>query len=363
MSRKLKLNIVSIIASVVITFLITFLMLSVLGKNPFHILGLLISEVFGSGYGFGQTLFKTTPLIILGCALALCFHASIFNIGAEGQLNAGAFVMGVLAAQVQGISLWIALPLIITAGFAASGIFGLIPALIKVKKGVSEVITTIMLNFIILALVNYLLLELFGVESTMHTVKIPENLMLTQLSEFIPAFAGSSVNIVFFFSIIIAILMYIFIYKTRTGYRIRAIGFNETASKYIGIKINKLIIIVFVIGAGITCIAGLNFISGYKGYYEFGFSNNIGFTAIAVALLAKNNPIGVIFSAFLFGVLDYGGLSINQEVPKELMLIVQALIILSIIAVDKLIEIHYENISEKVSMKMFSSKAALKEEA
>jgi simple sugar transport system permease protein len=337
-------------------------MLAFLGKNPFQILSLLISEVFGSGYGFGQTLFKTTPLIILGCALALCFHASIFNIGAEGQLNAGAFTMGVLAAQMQGISIWVALPLIIAGGFIVSGLFGLIPALIKVKKGVSEVITTIMLNFIVLALVNYLLLGFFGVESTMHTVKIPDALMLPALSEFIPAFEGSSVNIVFILSILIAAALYIFIYKTRTGYRIRAIGLNETASKYIGIKINRYIVWVFVIGAGITSIAGLNYISGYKGYYEFGFSNNIGFTAIAVALLAKNNPVGVIFSAFLFGVLDYGGLSINQEVPKELMLVVQALIILSIIAADKMIEMHYENLSGKISMKMFSGKAALKEE-
>jgi len=199
-----------------------------------------------------------------------------------------------------------------------------------------------MLNFIILGIVNYLLLDFFAVKATMRTEKLPDNLMIPKLSEYSGLFQGSSVNLVFFLALIIAVLTYFLIYKTKFGYKLRAVGFNETASKYIGLKINKIIFISFFIGAGLTSLVGLNFIMGYKGYYELGFSNNLGFTAIAVALLAKNNPVGIIFSALLFGFLDYGGLTINQQVPKEIMLVVQALIILSIISIDKIVEYYYK---------------------
>jgi len=233
--------------------------------------------------------------------------------------------------------------LCIICGFIVSGVFGLIPAYIKIKKDVSEVITTIMLNFIVLALVNYFLIDFFAVKSTMRTEKIADDNMISKLSEIFPFFQGSSVNLCFILALILAVLTYIFIYKTKFGYKLRAVGFNQTASKYIGLKTNSIVMISFFIGSGITSLVGINYIMGYKGFYELGFSNNIGYTAIAVALLAKNNPLGIIFSALLFAILDYGGLAVNQIVPKEIMLVVQGMIILSILGVDRLVNNYYEN--------------------
>ena len=341
MSKKLKANIISISISVVLTFLITIILLLILGKNPIFVLGMMFSEVFGSGYGLGQTLFKATPLIICGCGLAICFHASIFNIGAEGQLNAGSFVISLVAFYFSNLPFILLFPLCLLSGFIVSGIFGLIPAIIKIKKGVSEVISTIMLNFVILALVNYLLIDFFAVKSTVRTEKISESFMIPKFSEYFQMFQGSSLNLTFVFAILLAVFTYYLIYKTSFGYKLRAVGFNETASKYIGLKNNKIILLAFFIGSGITSFVGINFIMGYKGYYELGFSNNLGFTAIAVALLAKNNPIGVIFSALLFGILDYGGLAVNTIVPKEIMFVIQGIVILSILSVDKLVEKYY----------------------
>ena len=341
MTRKTRINLVSISLSIAATIIITALLMLVLDKDPVEIFTVMFDDVFASGYGIGQTLFKTTPLIICGCGLAICFHASLFNIGAEGQLNAGSFVIGITAVYFSDLPFVILLPLSMICGFLVSGLFGLIPAIIKIKKGVSEVITTIMLNFVVLALVNYFLIDFFGVKSTMHTKKIPDQIMIPRMSEFLDFFQGSSLNLTFFFAIFLAIAVYILIYKTKFGYDIRAVGFNETASKYIGLKINKIILFAFVIGAGITSFVGINFIMGYKGYYELGYSNNLGFTAIAVTLLAKNNPIGIIFSALLFGILDYGGLAINLFIPKEIMLVVQAVIILTILSIDKLVEGYY----------------------
>lgn len=337
MNKKTLVNLISVFLSVFVTVLIVFILLLLLNKNPFEIFGMIFSEVFADGYGIGQTLFKATPLIFISCGLAVCFHASIFNIGAEGQLNAGAFVTAIVAYKLESLPFPLVIIISLLCGFLVSGFFGLIPAYIKIKKDVSEVITTIMMNFVILALVNYFLLDFFSVESTMRTEKISEDLMFTKLDDIFPFFQGSALNISFILALLAALVTYIFIYKTGFGYKLRSIGFNELASRYLKIRADAVIMISFIIGAGITSFAGMNYIFGYKGFYEFGFSNNIGFTAIAVTLLARNNPIGIIFASILFAVLDYGGLSVNQLVPKELMLVVQGIIILSLLAVDKIV--------------------------
>jgi general nucleoside transport system permease protein len=337
MIRKMLPNMISVITSIIITFLIAGIFLLVIGKDPMLVFSKMFQEVFGTGYGIGQTIFKATPLIFCGCGLALCFHASVFNIGAEGQINIGAFIMGLTAFQLDDYLGFLAFPVAVLAGFGASALWGFIPAIIKVKRDVSEVITTIMLNFIALALVNYLLLEHFAVKSTVRTPEIINRMFLPRLSEFIPVMQGSSANITFIFALVMAVVLYFVIYKTIYGYRLRSVGINPVASGYLGIKVNRTYILAFVIGAGMTSLAGVNFIFGYKGYYELGFSNNLGFTAIAVSLLAKNNPVGIIFSAFLFGFLDFGGLAVNSIVPKELMLVLQALVILSILITDKMV--------------------------
>ena len=341
MTNTLKANIISVLLSLAFTFALLVILITVIGKDPVEVFSLIYSDVFASGYGIGQTLFKATPLIFISCGLAICFHASIFNIGAEGQLNAGSFVMALTAVSLQSLPFALQLILSMLAGFFAAGLSGLIPALIKVKKGVSEVITTIMMNFVILALVNYLMVDFFAVKSTLRTVSIPDTSLFTKASAVFPFFEGSSLNISFVLAILTALAVYVIIYKTTFGYKLRAVGFNETASKYMGISVNKAILVSFFAGAGITSLAGVNFIFGYKGYYELGFSNNIGFTAIAVSLLARNNPIGIIFSSLLFAALDYGGLAVNQVVPKEVMLLVQGLIIISILASDSLVKNHY----------------------
>lgn len=342
MNKKAMISIISVTLSLFVTLLIVFLLLIFLKKNPVEIFSLIATDVFSNGYGIGQTLFKATPLIICGCGLAICFHASLFNIGAEGQLNAGSFVIALLAIKLEFLPFPLLIIVCILGGFIVSGIFGIIPAYIKIKKDVSEVITTIMLNFIILALINYFLVEFFAVKSTMRTEKISDGNFLFKLSDVFPFFRGSSVNASFFIAIAVSIITFIFIYKTSFGYKLRAVGFNETASRYIGLKTGKIIIMSFFLGAGITSLTGINYIFGYKGFYEIGFSNNLGFTAIAVALLARNNPIGIIFSALLFAVLDYGGLSVNQLVPKEIMLVVQGVIILSLLSTDRLVKIYFE---------------------
>jgi ABC-type uncharacterized transport system permease subunit len=341
LSKQLKANILSISISLVATIMILFLFLYFVGRDPFFVMETMLTEVFGTGYGIGQALFKATPLIIVGCGLAFCFQASIFNIGAEGQLNLGVFGMSIVAYMFDDLMGVLVIPLAIIFGFALSAAWGFIPAYIKIKRGVSEVITTIMLNFISLALINYFLIEFLAVKSTIRTEKILDQITIPQLSEYFEAFNGSSVNLTFLLALLVAAATYFLFYKTSFGYKLRAVGLNPKASRYLGINTDKMTIVSFMIGAGITSLVGLNFVFGYKGYYEYGFSNNLGFTAIAVTLLAKNNPIGIIFTSLLFGVMDYGGLAVNTIVPKEIMLVFQALVILSILSFDRLVKIYY----------------------
>lgn len=343
MNRKLLINSVSVSAAILITLLITLLLFTLVGKNPFEVLGLMINDTIFSGYGFGQMLFKATSLMIVATGLAICFQATIFNIGAEGNLYFGSFVSSVIAVSSGNLPPYILLPLSILGGIVASMIVSLIPPFIKIKKGISEVITTIMLNFVLIYIVNYFVLNFFAVKATVRMEKINDSLMFMNLSNWYSFLRGSSVNILFLFGIVISLLAYFFLFKTRLGYAIRAVGLNETASRYMGINVNSIIYLVFLISGGLSSIAGLNFIMGYKGYFEIGFSANIGFTAIAVSLLAKNNPIGIIFSSLLFGFLDYGGLAINSLVPKEIMFVVQGIVILSIIAVDKIVTRIFQN--------------------
>lgn len=341
MTKKVKANILSTSISLVATIIILFVFLYLVGKDPFEVMQKMFSEVFGTGYGIGQAIFKATPLIICGCGLAFCFQASLFNIGAEGQLNLGVFVMSIVAYLFDDYLGIFILPIAITIGFAVSAFWGFIPAYIKIKRGVSEVITTIMMNFISLALINYFLIEFIAVKSTVRTERILDVINIPKLSVFADYFEGSSANLTFLFAIALAAATYFIFYKSSFGYKLRAVGLNPKASRYLGINTNKMTIIAFMIGAGITSLVGLNFVFGYKGYYEYGFSNNLGFTAIAVTLLAKNNPIGIIFTALLFGIMDYGGLSVNTLVPKEIMLVFQALVILSILSFDRIIKIYY----------------------
>ncbi len=329
--------------SILSTLIITIIIIALIGGDPILVFNLIFEEVISHGYGIGQVLFKATPLIICGCGLALCFHASLFNIGAEGQLNIGSFVMAVSGVYLSHLPFPLFFILLLIIGFISSSLWGLLPAIIKIKKGVSEVISTIMMNFIAMALINYFLIEYFAVKSTVRTEKLPDHLLISKFSDFTSFFEGSSLNLTFFFAIAIAVLSYLFIYKTNLGYKIRAFGFNEIASKYLGIKNNFIVYFSFLVGAGLTSFVGINFVLGYKGYYEYGFSNNLGFTAIAVTLLAKNNPIGIIFTSLLFGFLDFSGLTVNNIIPKEIMFVVQGLIILAILSIDKVVNYYYSS--------------------
>ena len=324
------------IIAVFLSFAVGAIFITMVGQNPVEVYSMLFSQTLGSSYGIGQLLFKSTPLIFAGLSVAICFRAGLFNIGAEGQLQIGAFTTAIIGMKTFGVPSYFEIPLLILAGMAGGGLWGFIPGYLKAKVGAHEVINTIMLNFIAAALISYFVTNVYNVPATVHTPTISQAGTLPRFEKYFSGFEGSPVNFSIFIALFSAFLVWYYVERTRFGYELRAVGFNPKAAEYGGISVSKNIILSMTIGGAVAGLVGTNFVMGYKYYFEEGFSTGTGFMGIAVALLGLNNPFGVVLAALLFGMLDYGGLVINTMVPKELVSILQAIVIMFVISSNKI---------------------------
>ncbi len=324
--------------SIIVAMLIGAVFILAIGHNPFDVYYLLFSETLGNSYGIGQVLFKATPLIFTGLSVAIAFKAGLFNIGAEGQLNIGAFASAWAGFTFVSLPWYFLIPLSILAAFAAGAFWASIAGALKAKFGSHEVINTIMLNFIALALVSYLVNNVYLVPATIHTPGISSNAVLARFDIITGIFKGSPFNISFLIALAACIFMFYLIKITPLGYEISTLGFNRNAARYAKMNISRLTVTGMALAGGFAGLGGMNFVNGYKHYFEIGFSENAGYVGIAVALIARNNPFAVIAVAVFFGILEYGGLTINTMVPKEIVTILQGLIILLVISLSYLFD-------------------------
>ncbi len=317
-------------------FLIGAGLIAIIGQDPLAIYGRMFSMTLTNDYGLGQIFFRATPLILTGLAVALPFQAGLFNIGGEGQAVMGAFVCGLVGFVLpENTPALVSIPLCLGAAMLSGGFWGLIAGLLRTRFGINEVISTIMLNFIAAAVVGYFLLNHFAVHASVHTPEIIESAQIMRLDALMDIFPRSPVNLSIMLSISIATLFYALLYHSKYGYELRAVGKNPDAATYAGINVALHQNLVMMLSGAISGLVAANLILGYKHYFELGITSGLGFLGIAVAMLASSNPLWLIFSAFLFGWLDYGGLTINAYVPKEVFLILQATVILFIIGAQK----------------------------
>ena len=320
------------ILAVILSLGIGSLVILIVGGDPIKTFKDMLLECFTTGYGFGQVLQKTTQLIFTGMAVAIAFRGGIFNIGAEGQMTIGAFCIGIAGTFDYGLPKILTIILCIFAGMAGGAVWGGIPGWLKSRFGAHEVITTIMMNFIAFALVNWLI-EIPGVamKETVHTYSVLPNAQLPKLDSISEIFAGSTGNFSFFLAIFCAIAGWFYLFYTKPGYELRATGLNPLAAETYGISTRKVTFFTMALSGAIASLAGADFVLGYKHYFELDFSTGVGFMGIAVALLARNHPIAVIPSAFLFGILAYGKITLGVGVPKELIEIIQAIVIIMVV--------------------------------
>jgi ABC-type uncharacterized transport system permease subunit len=302
------------------------------GQNPGAVYRLLFEGTWGNSYGFGQVLYKTTTLTFTGLAVAMGLRAGLFNIGAESQLAAGGFVAALVGLILPaGIPALVTIPIYIVAAAAGGGAVGALPGALKAKFGAHEVITTIMLNFIVLALLNYLTVTFFKVDGTLHTAEIHDG-ALPRLSDFISAFHGSAANVVLFLALAVALVAWWFLFRTRLGFELRATGLQPRAAEYGAVKVTSVWWRAMALSGAIAGIGGLNFVLGYKHYYEESFASGAGFLGIAVAIVGRNDPIGVVLAAFVFATISQGGLAVNAVVPKQIVDVLQAVVIIAVAA-------------------------------
>ena len=303
------------------------------GESPWHVLQILWRSAFGSGYDFGMTLFYTTPLIFTGLAVAVPFQAGMFNIGAEGQLTLGALAAAVVGAVWPGLP-WPVAPVLATlAAILAGTVWGAIPGWLRARRGSHEVINTIMLNFIAAGLASYVTLYLLKNPDTQNpeTRQIGAGYLIHQFG----IFGGAPVSLALPLAIMAAVLVWILLWRTVLGYEMRAVGQSEPAARAAGINSGRIRIVAMAVAGGLAGLVGVGEVLGNAGKFRLGFSPEYGFIGIAVALLGRNQPVGVVASALLFGALHKGAVDLDLEtehVTRELSLILQALIILSVSA-------------------------------
>jgi simple sugar transport system permease protein len=331
--------------AVIAAFLVGGIIVWMVGDSPLLVYELFFSSAFGSVDGFGYTLFYATPLIFTGLAVAVAFKCGLLNIGAEGQLIAAAFATAWVGLMLQGWPGWFVAILAGLAAIIVGGIWAGIPGVLKAKFGAHEVITTIMMNFIAVAIVSYLtqyhyrkqgdpILETLPIaeikDGALTGPHIPRvHALLAPLGINFPEHLP--LNLAFLIALAACALVYVFLWKTKWGYELRAVGVNPSAAEYGGISISRNIIMAMALSGMLAGMVGINEVLGYRYRYYDGFSAGYGFAGIAVALLGRNHPVGVLFAAILFGALDRSKLFIDiftDKVSKDWTVILQAIVIL-----------------------------------
>lgn len=318
--------------AIVVALVIGDLLILGFGQSPSHVYGLLLQGTWGNPYGLGQVLYKATTLTFTGLSVAFALRAGLFNIGAESQLAAGAFAAALVGLALPTSTPWVvaAIACVGAAAFAGGAVGGA-AGVLRARFGAHEVIVTIMLNFVVLALINWAVATRVHEPETLHTPAIGAG-AFARLSGLFPSLHGSAASWVIALAALAAVASFVTLFRSAFGYELRAVGAQPAAAAAGGISVGKVLTASMFLAGAVAGVGGTNFVLGYKGYYEDGMAGGAGFMGIAVAIVGRNHPLGVVLAALLFATLSQGGLAIHAAVPKQLVEVLQATVILVIAA-------------------------------
>jgi simple sugar transport system permease protein len=334
--------------NVVVAFLLGGLVVLAIGENPIEAVTILLRGALGSAEGISFTLYYATNFIFTGLAVAVAFHAGLFNIGGEGQAS-----LAGLGAAVAALALDASLPALVVLPIAifSSALFGalwaLIPAILQAKRDSHIVITTILFNFLSATLLVYLLGGPLKPAGSMapDTRGFGAAAQLPKLSSvFEPlgiALPQTPLNLAFLIALATAAFVWVVVWHTRLGYEIRAFGHNPHAAEYAGIRATRIIVLTMLISGGIAGLLAINEVLGAQHKLTIGFVSGFGFVGIAVALMGRSHPIGVVLASILFGVLYQGGAELSFEKPtitRDMIVVIQGLVILFAGALETLFQ-------------------------
>lgn len=307
------------------------------GCSPRAMAVLVFEGTWGTSYGAGQVLFKATPLLFTGLAFDMGLRAGLVNIGGEGQLALGSLAAGVVGAHLPANTpMFAALPVALGAAMAAGAIWALIPAVLKVRYGAHEIISTMMLNSVASSVIGLALgaggLALVG---TVRTADIVHGARLPRLDVVFEGFTGSAASFAPLVGLLVAFAVTASYRRTRFGREISLIGANPVAMRAENVPVDSRLGQALVASGALAGAASLGTVLGYKGYFEEGLGSGAGFVGIAVAILGRGTFVGLIFAALLFGTLQQGGLAVNAFVPKELMDILTGVVVCGVALADR----------------------------
>lgn len=318
----------SLAVAILLALLIGAIIILLNGKNPIEAYGALIKGSLGTKQALATTMAKTVPLIITGLATAISFKTGIFNIGGEGQLYLGAFAAAYVGFTFTHLPAMIAILLAVLASALVGAFYAFIPALLKVKYSIDEVITTIMFNSIAMMLTNYLVNYPFAAAKG----KMGGTEMIAEAYKFPKLIAMTKLNTSIFYTILIAALIYYILRKTAYGYNFMMVGQNSIFARYGGLNTKKYMLVAMMISGGLCGIAGA--FEVYGTHYRFlqNISKGLAFDGMLIALIVKNSPLGIVFMSIFFGMLKTGSntMELMTGVPSELVLVIQSVIILFI---------------------------------
>ena len=339
--------------SLILAGLLSALVILAIGESPIEAVNLMITGALGSSYGWGYTLYYATNFMFTGLAVSVAFHARLFNIGGEGQAMLGGLGVALACLYIPWPHWSLALLGAIICGAAFGGLWALLPAYLQAKRGSHIVITTIMFNFIAAAFLNYLLVSVLRPQGSMDpaTARFPEAAQLPTLHDVLAPFGisfskAAPANISLLVAMLACFLVWVLIWRTRLGYEIRAFGHSDSAARYAGINPVKITLIVMLISGGLAGLMATNNVMGEAERLMLNATEGAGFIGIAVALMGRSHPLGVFLAAILFGFLYQGGaeLALWTKIPRELIVVIQALVILFTGALDNMVRAPLERL-------------------
>lgn len=338
------LDVISPMAAFLLALAVGAVVILSMAENPLHIYLVMFRGGLGSVDGFGYVLFSATPLILTGLAVAFAFRAGLFNIGGEGQLYIGTFLCAWVGFSFPGLPPALMVTICILGAALGGALWGAVPGVLKARFGVHEVINTIMLNFVAMLTTNFLVNHVYKEPGQMipQTSEIVSSAWIPRVAPALQRLhirlpSSNPLNYSLLLALGVAALAWFVLFKTRLGYEIRAVGLSQKAAEYGGIKVGTTLVLAMIISGALAGLVGVNEVMGYRHRFLDGFSTGLGFTGIAVALLGRNHPLGVVLAAVLFGILNTGALEVDifTDIPRELVMVLQAVIIICVVVGDQ----------------------------
>ena len=311
---------------------------AVVGLNPLQVLTLLVKGAFGSASGISYTLYYATTFVFTGLAVAVALHGGLFNIGGEGQALIGGLGCSLVALALgDRLPAAVLLPLMVAAAMAAGALWALVPAALQAWRGSHVVITTIMFNFIASALLAWLLVGVLKAPGSMsvETGPFPEAAHMPGMHQALAwlgiAWPRTPLNLSLLLALAAAVAVTLFLWRSRAGYALRAVGFSPDAAHYAGIRPRGQVMTGMLISGALAGLVGINELAGVQHRLLLDYVVGAGFTGIAVSLIGRNHPLGIVLASLLFGALYQGGAELAFEIPgfsRDMVTTLQGLIVL-----------------------------------